>query len=40
MKFQVTALDEVVIPAYSDGNLTRHNYMTVSKEVEGKEEGL
>jgi len=40
VKFQVTALDEVVIPAYSDGNLTRHNYMTVSKEVEGKEEGL
>ena len=40
VKFQVTALDEVVIPAYSDGNLTRHNYMTVSKEVEGREEGL
>lgn len=40
VKFQVTALDRVVIPAYSDGDLTRHEYMTVSKEVEGKEEAL
>jgi len=40
VKFQVTALDEVFIPAYSDGDLTRHSYMTVSKEAEGKGETL
>ena len=40
VKFQVTALDEVVIPAYSDGDLTRHSYMTVSKEAEGEGETL
>ncbi|MBQ4504923.1 MAG: DUF881 domain-containing protein [Firmicutes bacterium] len=40
VKFQVTALDEVFIPAYSDGDLTRHSYVTVSKEAEGKGETL
>ncbi|MBO5667174.1 MAG: DUF881 domain-containing protein [Firmicutes bacterium] len=40
VKFQVTALDEVRIPAYSDGDLTRHSYMTVSKEAEGEGETL
>lgn len=40
VKFQVTALDEVYIPAYSDGDLTRHTYMTVSKEAEGEGETL
>ena len=37
VKFQVTVKEEVVIPAYSDGSLTRYSYMTVSKEGDGKE---
>ena len=40
VKFQVTAMEEVYIPAYTDGNLTNYKYMSVSKEVEGKEEIL
>ena len=40
VKFQVTAMDEVVIPKYSDGSLTDYKYMTVSKEAEGKEDTL
>lgn len=37
VKFQVTVKDEIVVPAYDDGNLTRYGYMTVSKEGDGKE---
>ena len=40
VKFQVTAMEEVYIPAYTDGSLTNYTYMSVSKEVEGKEEML
>ncbi len=35
VRFQVTVLDEVTIPAYSDGDLTRYSYLSISKE--GKE---
>lgn len=37
VRFQVTVRDEITVPAYGDGDLTRHSYMTISKEGDGKE---
>ena len=37
VRFQVTVRDEITVPAYGDGDLTRHAYMTISKEGDGKE---
>lgn len=37
VKFQVTVREKIRVPAYSDGDLTRHFYMEASKEGEGKE---
>jgi len=37
VKFQVTVREEITVPAYSDGDLTSHAYMEVSKEGDGKE---